>query len=74
MLSYSDGKYIPRVPLIILTVEKNEREKFDFVLLSFLLIPNKYSTIRDVPFLGLSCMRAKIGKLWLQARITVSFQ
>ena len=34
--------------------------------------PNDFSTVRDFPFLGWSCMQAKIGELWLQTRITVS--
>ena len=34
-LSYSNVMYIPRVPLILLTVEKIECEKFDFALVSF---------------------------------------
>ena len=32
-LSYSYVKYSPRVPLLLLTVKKIERENFDFVLL-----------------------------------------
>ena len=35
--------------------------------------PNDCSTIRDFPFLGQSCMQAKISKLWLQPCIMVSF-
>ena len=35
---------------------------------------NYDSTIIDFPFLGWSFMRAKIGELWLQTCITVSFQ
>ena len=34
-LSYSNVKYTPRVPLILLTVEKIECENFNLVLLSF---------------------------------------
>ena len=34
---------------------------------------NNYSTIRDFPYLGWSCMQAKISKLWPQTCITVSF-
>ena len=34
-LSYSNVKYTPMVPLILLIVEKIKRENFDFVLLSF---------------------------------------
>ena len=87
--SYSNVKYTLRVLLILLTVEKIERENFHFVvlLLSFLscitqklymqrirviCTPNKCSTVRDL-FLGCSCMWAKIGKLWLQTRVAVSF-
>ena len=33
-LSYSDIKHTPKVPLILLTVEKIKHEYFDFVLLS----------------------------------------
>ena len=34
--TYSYVKYSPRVPLVLLTVEKIERKNFDFVLLSFI--------------------------------------
>ena len=36
-LSYSYVKYSPRFSLLLLTIEKIERENFDFVLLSFFL-------------------------------------
>ena len=103
-LCYSYVKYRPRVPWLLLRVEKIERENFDFVLLllSFFLLlllssffflfsfpgmtqkvyirrtrmictPNKCSTIRDLPFLGQSYMRAKIDKLWPKTSITIVF-
>ena len=87
-LRYSNVKYTPRVPLICCTVEKIKCEIFDFVLLfssffphtylkkciayTMIFIPNNCSTIRDFPFLGQSCMRAKVGKLSLQTHITDS--
>ena len=66
-LSYSKVKHIPRVPLILLTVEKIEGENFDFLSSFFFLTnnnpitvpsiqiictPNNCSTIRDLPFVG----------------------
>ena len=35
---------------------------------------NDYSNNRDFPFVGYSCMCAKIGELRLQTHIIVSFQ
>ena len=35
--------------------------------------PNDCSTIRGFLFLGLSCMQAKIGELWVQTHFAVSF-
>ena len=44
-LSYSYVKYSPRVPWLLLTVEKIEHENFDFVLLSFFLLSSLPSSI-----------------------------
>ena len=35
--------------------------------------PNDCSAIRDLPFLGYSCMRTKINKLWPQTHVAVAF-
>ena len=46
-LSYSYVKYSSRVPLLLLTVEKIERENFDFVL--FLLLSSFFLLLSSVP-------------------------
>ena len=35
--------------------------------------PNECSIIKDLPFLGLSCMQAKINELWPKTRVTMAF-
>ena len=76
----------PRVLLILLRIKKIYCENSYFVLsfpsslIQKLYIiykrsntPNDCSTMRNFPFQEYSCMRAKIGELWLQTRTTVSF-
>ena len=36
-------------------------------------IPNKCSTFRDLPFLGYSCMQAKIDEFWTKTHVMVGF-
>ena len=55
-LSYSNVKYSPRVPLLLLTVEEIERENIDFIdvvvvvllLLSFFSIKHKLKSIHHI--------------------------
>ena len=70
--SYSTVQYTSRGPLILLTVEKIDSEKFKFVVLLYIqniCTPNDCCTITDVPF----WVRAP-WELWLQTCIAVSFE
>ena len=55
-LSYSNMKHTTRVPLILLTVEKIERENLDFVLLSFLFHSFSLHIAQQLHVYGTACV------------------